>query len=215
MGHTVFDIDTLPINAPWYRASLYSTIVSTSFNDLMIVVDTLDGLLGRPGCYGRPGWAEISMANTCRKLQQVGAEHLVPKEEVLDHLAVVITTAELQQVVIEYLYFFTAVVTAGISGTGRFVRFYTPEMKVLPLRSCPGALVPELADEENVWIEAPLVRFNADAAAVAQEWLREPASEDDAVDKEAAQESSDSEEHEEGDKVELNELEKKNNNRGN
>lgn len=156
---TIVDLNTLPINQASYRAVLYSTIVCTIYKDLMFSVDALDHILGRPGQESK-SQTDISVPNTIRTLQR-GAEHVVPKEVVRDHLKEFIF-AELQQVVIEYLFFTPAVVVAGISETGLFVRFYTTPsrfspsgMEVLPLRSC-FTLVPVLAVGEKVWIETPL-----------------------------------------------------------
>ena len=77
-------------NLPSYRASLFSTIVSTMFDDHMINVDALDDLLGLG--YTAQGVETRLVRDSyvrimCRTLQQRGAD-LVPKE-VLGLLAVV------------------------------------------------------------------------------------------------------------------------------
>ena len=117
----VYDDSPFHLNQPTYRASLFQTIVSTLFNDLMTNVDHLDCLLGDPGRLGycaivsTRAVRERNAAILCRMLQQQGAE-LVPIE-VLGHLAAVSTESAIQRLVCAYL-FSPAVVTEGISGQG-------------------------------------------------------------------------------------------------
>jgi hypothetical protein len=146
-------------NLPSYRASLFSTIVHTSITDMLVDIDVLDDLLGLPG---RPGHTscetriarELAVAGVCQQLRQRGAD-LVPTE-LHGLLAVVSTESAIHQEVCAFL-FYSAVVTAGISGRGRFVRFYPSPAaaEVLPLRNY-SVVVPELADEAKVWIDVPL-----------------------------------------------------------
>ena len=136
---------------PMYTASVLATIVSTSFNDLMIDVDALDDLLGIPGATRAE--RKCIVADLCRSKRQRGAD-LVPTE-LLCLLEVISTESGIQQVVCAFL-FFPAVVTTGISGIGRFVRFNTSPgvEEVLPLRFC-SLVIPMPADEAKVWIDVP------------------------------------------------------------
>ena len=113
-------------NLPSYRASLFSTIVRTSITDILVDIDVLDDLLGHPG---RPGATscqtriarDFAVAGVCQEMRQRGAD-LVPTE-LHGLLAVVSTESAIHQEVCAFL-FYSAVVTAGISGRGRFIRFY-------------------------------------------------------------------------------------------
>jgi hypothetical protein len=150
------DYRTMVCQGPSYTAVYFSTIVSTVFKEMMMHIDAVHVLLRHPGpAHVESSWSPLSLLVHAPK--ESGSQAMT----LLGHLEVLPLPASLRKLVLEYFLFTAGIVTEGISGIGRFVRLYTSPTRlsptgidVLPLGMC-SPLVPELMDEETVFIEAP------------------------------------------------------------